>query len=245
MASNRTHDDFRETSWSLLGELRADEPERRRAAMSTLFETYQGPVYAYLRQLGCSAEHASELTQRFFVDKVLHGGLFDKADKRRARLRVLLRTSLKRFRIDDYRRRAVRGGHPVPSTQLEREEHVLPGAPGGLSPDEAFQRRWASVVLEEALRRCRERYTARGRSAAWEAFYARTVRPILSGARPRSQAAIAKEVGLASASEVSQAVFEIRRRLQVVMLEVVSDTVTDPNAARQELDELLQTLRAA
>ena len=86
------HLEFGQTNWSLIRELQSDEPERRQQALTSLVETYQGPVYAYFRRFGCDPEKASELTQSFFVEKVLVGGFFEKADPARARLRTLLRT---------------------------------------------------------------------------------------------------------------------------------------------------------
>ena len=51
-----------------------------------------------------------------------------------------------------------------------------------------------------------------------------------------------REVGLPGAHEVAQAVFEVRRRMRRILLEIVSETVTDPSVARDEMRTLLETL---
>ena len=130
----------------------------------------------------------------------------------------------------------------VPVSRLDYEERAVPRT-RALEPHEACQQRWARGVLEDALRRCCRHYRECGRDRTWEAFYVDTVRPILSGARQTSQTQVAAEVGLPDADEVAQAVFEVRRRMRRILLETVSETVTDPSAARDEMRTLLDTLR--
>lgn len=54
-----------------------------------------------------------------------------------------------------------------------------------------------------------------------------------------------REVGLPDTREVAPAVFEVRRRLRRILLEIVPETVTDPSIAREELRALLDRLRVA
>jgi hypothetical protein len=54
---------------------------------------------------------------------------------------------------------------------------------------------------------------------------------------------VAAEVGLSDADEVAQAVFEVRRRMRRILLEIVLETITDPSAAKEEMRTLLDTLR--
>ena len=54
-----------------------------------------------------------------------------------------------------------------------------------------------------------------------------------------------REVGLPDARQVAPAVFEVRRRMCRILLEIVSETVTDPSVAREEFRTLLDTLRVA
>ncbi len=242
MTSNGSHHGFGETNWSLIRELQATDAERREVAMETLCRLYQGPVYTFLRHIGCDPDRAGDLTQGFFLEKVINGRLFEKADPSKARLRVLIKAALRNFRIDDERRKKARSGRDGrPTINIEREESVVIDANTTPAP-EAFQQRWATAVLEEGLRRAAEHFRARGEERKWNAFYARTVRPILAGSDPVPQSEIAEEVGLDSAADVSRAVFDVRRRLHVILLGVVAETVGDPSAAEDELQELLRTL---
>lgn len=235
-----TNHPFSDTNWTLIGDLQGDDETRRQAAISSLVEMYMGPVYAFLRGLGCGREQATELTQAFFVKKVLEGELFKKADRKRARLRLLIQKSLENFRIDEHRRQKVRG-IAIPVEQIDREEHVLPRR-STISPEDAFQRRWASSVLEEALRRCQRQLCESNRERQWQAFHARTVRPLVSGAKPAPLAVVADELGFKAPGDVANAVFDARRRMRVFLHEVVAETVSDPELIPQELEDVMRIL---
>lgn len=241
MNSNGSHQAFGDTNWSLIRDLQATDAERRERALDILCRVYQGPVYTYLRRMGCEPDRARDLTQGFFLEKVIHGRLFERADPSRARLRVLIKAALRNFRIDDERRKRARRHDGRPTINIEREESVIADT-SSVPADEAFQQRWATAVLEEGLRRGAAHYRERGEERKWSAFYARTVRPILAGAEPVPQSQIAEEVGLDSAADVSRAVFDVRRRLHVILLGVVAETVGDPATAEDELQELLKLL---
>lgn len=238
MTKNGTDHQFSDTNWTLIGDLRSDDERRRTKALAKLVETYMGPVYAFLRRLGCGREQATELTQAFFVEKVLEGDFFEKADRHRARLRLLMQKSLENFRIDKHRRQKVRGA-TIPAEQIDREEHVLPDRS---SPEEAFRRRWASSVLEEALRRCQRQLIESNRERQWQAFHARTVRPLVSGAKPAPLAVVAEELGFEAPGDVANAVFDVRKRMRVFLQQVVGETVSDAAMIPEELADVMRIL---
>ena len=94
------------------------------------------------------------------------------------------------------------------------------------------------MVLEEALERCRRYYVSRGKQKEWEAFHARTVRPIISGAKPPPQVQVAETIGFQSPAAVAQANFEIRRRMQFFLHEVVAETIDEPSQVMDEMRDL-------
>jgi RNA polymerase sigma-70 factor (ECF subfamily) len=70
---------FPATRWTLV--IAAGDPHSKeaRSALASLCENYWYPLYAYLRQRGCPADQAQDLTQEFFI-RVLEGRYLDRAD---------------------------------------------------------------------------------------------------------------------------------------------------------------------
>ena len=58
-----------------------------------------------------------------------------------------------------------------------------------------------------------------------------------------AQSMVAEEVGMKAANEVAMAVFDVRRRLQVYLRQVVAEIIDGPQEAEAEYRELLETLR--
>lgn len=77
---------FQTTRWTLLD--RASKPEGGEA-LDELCQRYWGPVYSFLRRLGCREADAQDLTQDFFVGFMKREG-FAKAEKDKGRFRSFL-----------------------------------------------------------------------------------------------------------------------------------------------------------
>ena len=205
--------------------------------------TYWPPVYAFLRRSGCDPEKAGELTQAFFAEVVIQRGLFEKADRDRARLRTLLRAAVKRFAIDQHRRGVARGSQvTIPISSFEHAEAALP-MHDDLPAECAFDRQWARAVLEEALHRCREHYLDKDRKAIWDAFVEYTVQPILGGSQPPALTSVAERYGYRTPALLASALQGLRRRLMVILTEIVGETVDEPGDAANEMRELIDLLR--
>jgi hypothetical protein len=57
--------------------------ERQEALLAELYQAYWKPIYCYLRAMGFGTEHAKDLVQGFFSDKVVGQELVQRADPER------------------------------------------------------------------------------------------------------------------------------------------------------------------
>ena len=107
------------------------------------------------------------------------------------------------------------------------------------SPDAAFERRWASTVLHQALDRLRREHVA----ASKEEFF-NLLEDCLTGAAPsRPYAELAIKLGMTEAA-VKMAVHRLRKRYGELLRLEVAQTVVTPAEIDQELRHLLGALAA-
>lgn len=227
MATQTAHDGFLTTRWTLLDELRAESPGRRRAALERLSTLYWPAVYAYLRHAGLGRDAAEEATQAFFVDVVVGRRLLETATPERGRLRTLILTALKRYKVDQHRRRKARGDGQILALDdgaVQRLEATISGACA--EPSEAFDRRWAAAQVDEALRRCRQRFE-RTKATHWQAFEDRVVGPTVRMTTPTPLAELAERLGFRTGADAAAAVQVVKKRFEMTLREVIAETSED------------------
>lgn len=240
--SDDTHAEFHTTSWTLVDAIRDDDHPMRQEALDLLIRRYWPPVYACIRRMGHGREMAAELTQAFYADVVLGRKLFSKADAGSGRVRSLLQTALKRYLIDQHRRRTSRPDQiGISLEDLVREEDYI----AEVSDQDAglvFERRWAMAILEEALARTEKYYTDSARGHYWAAFDAFEIRPATGAVdRPR-QSDLADQLGFPSALHVATAISEVRKRLRLLLTEAVAETSADPVDRKAEYERVVSLL---
>lgn len=197
--------------------------------MGEAYRLYSPAVYAVMRRRGASPEQAEELTQRFFVERVFEKGMLARAERGRCtHLRAFVRAAVKNFMIDDARaRRAGPGGAvSLDGRGFAAEEGLVAGWARS-SPEEVLDRRWAGLVLEEALKRCEGHYRATGKERTWRAFEERVLIPSRQGSVAPSPAEVALRHGFASAQDASAAVQTVKRALDARIREVIGETAED------------------
>lgn len=227
MTLERTHAPFQTTHWTLLSGLHSADPEARKAALDVLIRRYWPAVYSWLRCKGFEREEAAETVQHFFAEVVLARDLFGRSEAANGKLRSLVLVALQHFLVDRHRRRVARSEHVVLSLgDLSAEERIVHGT-AAATPDEAYDRRWAVVVLEEALARCEEQLTRNGRHGHWAVFHARVVAPARSGCDARPLTDLAAEEGFASAADAAAAVQVVKRRVLMLLREVAGETASE------------------
>lgn len=237
----QSHSTFPDTDWDLLEALRSADNQVRNELADYLIESYWPPVYAWLRRKRISGPEAAELAQSFFCEVVLTRDLFERADAARGRLRDLLCTALKNH-VQDHARREVAKQKAIGDvSSLNVEEQWLLKHQSD-SPELAFDRRWALMILEQAIQQCQTYYEATGSQAYWNAFDLRVLQPSIFGVEPVSRARIAQSFGFTDESHVSVAVHAVKNRIRSIMKQIIRRTVDNPVHVADELEELRQLL---
>lgn len=219
---------FLTTRWTLIDKVKRAEAAE---ALDELCGTYWGPVYQFLRRLGCSEEDAEDLAQEFFRDFMARDG-FGMARREKGRFRsFLLRSARNHFsNARKAANRQKRGGgveFVVVNDEIDSEDM--------LSPDEAFDKRWAEDLVDRALRNLREEWEAAQRPFE-------VLMPYLSGDRgARPLAETAETLGV-SLSATKSSVHRLRKRFGDLVREEVAKTVGVEDDADEELQHLLQLL---
>src|SRR6478672_574148 len=152
-------DSFAVTRWSVVLHAGRAESPQWRESMSVLFLAYWKPLYAFCRRRGVTPDQAHDLLQGFFTHLIERQSLRH-AERSRGRFRTFLLACFQHFISDQKQREgaAKRGGgkHPI-SLDVSEAEAILIKAPvDTLTPERAFERRWALTVLDDAMAVLRE-----------------------------------------------------------------------------------------
>lgn len=142
---------FLTTRWSVVLAAGEEQPQ----ALESLCKAYWGPLHAYACWRGNSPEEARDLTQEFFA-RLLEKHWLDGVTKEGGRFRSFLLTAMQRFLANahEHRSAAKRGGgtSPIPLDGIAEP----PALGEGDSPERAFDRQWARLVMERAQLRLRK-----------------------------------------------------------------------------------------
>ncbi len=231
---------FEPTRWSLVLRAGAEDTAQRHAALSELYAAYWSPLYAFLRRSGRSVEDAGDLVQEFFM-RLLDGSLLSAADPAKGRFRTLLLAGLRHLDSNAYRASsaAKRGGgrELLPLDVAPAEDRWQAEAPRSDSPEHAFDRAWANVVIDRASVQLRGIYRATGKGPIFDALF-----PTLLGGRAEGGlAVVGKQLGL-SEDSVKMALSRLRHRFGEALQAEISQTVGSRSEVKEELRYLLSVL---
>src|SRR5438876_8088514 len=240
---------FATTRWSLVisaGSFESGEQEAR-DALAELCRTYWRPIFSFVARRGYSMEDAQDLTQDFFVMILEHHWL-EHADPNRGRFRSLLLTSLQNFLVNAAERTHTRkrGGDvefiswddwmaEAPS-QLSISPHAFDSLPA----ERFFDLRWATTVVEQALRRLREECEGKDRLRL---FYALS-RHLTEERDEVSYADLSAALGVAE-TVVRKQLHMMRQRYRCLLRDEVAHTVEDSADVEEEIRYLCAALAAA
>jgi RNA polymerase sigma factor (sigma-70 family) len=232
---------FTTTHWSVVLEAQGESPAAQEA-LEKLCRTYWRPIYSFVRRHGAGPEEAEDLTQGFFA-LLLERRDLDAVRKEKGRLRSYLLTSLKHFLASEQRRAMAikrgKGQRLVPFEELSAKERIAMEPADHLSADRLYERRWASSLMEQVLRRLKEEYRAAGNAALFD--WLKQLLTDEPGAPSRAE--IAARLGMTE-NAVWQALHRFRHRYQVLLREEISHTVAIASDIEDELRYLLSVLRA-
>lgn len=162
---------FRTTHWSVvLAASDSNSPDSQKA-LTRLCQTYWYPLYCCVRRHGRSQEDAQDLTQAFFT-KILSKNQIALSDRARGRFRTFLLHSFENFLRSEYARatRQKRGGGQefvVWDAQSAEAQYATDPFPD-LSPEQIYERRWASTLLSETLGRVRREFCSSSRGELFD-----------------------------------------------------------------------------
>lgn len=225
----------------------AEEPERARAALAELCQTYWPPLYAFARMRGHSVHDAQDVTQSFFAHFIEHQ-VYARADPAKGRFRTFLLAAFKNFLADAYSHatRLKRGGGEVflslDEARVEAAESLFQShsSHGPTGEAHLFERSWAEALVRAALERLAAEYTNDGQRSVFQRLR------IFLGGSPAplpSYDELAAELGML-ASTLRSHVTRVRRRYRELLRSEVRKTVQTEGDIDDELRELFRVLAA-
>ncbi len=233
-------DIFASTHWSIVSGAGSGDPERAVAALENLCRAYWQPLYVYVRHKGYSPEDAEDLTQEFFT-QLLQSRAFHGLDRSKGRFRAYLLVCLKHFLSNAYDRAHTRrrggGQRLLPLDVIDIESRIASSTALAEVPDKAYDRQWATLVLERALARLRSEFVNQGKAVLFDAL-----KPALAGDHlDEPYAAIADRFGM-KANALKVTIHRLRRRYRDLLRAEIAGTVSTPEAVEDETRQLLSAL---
>ena len=225
---------FPVTAWSMLHQAQGEVPSESLAGWERLARAYWQPLYVFLRRRGADHHAAADDVQGFFAH-LLSKEFLRRFESGTALFRSFLLSALQHWRTDQHRAATAqkRGGglQPLSLDALEAAG-VMPIA------DDAFDRRWARAVYDNALTALQARLKSRGREPVFL-----QLRGLLSGGDTAKYQEIAAALAM-SESAVKQAALDLRREFGVTLRDEIRRTVTDESQVDDEIRYLLGLLRS-
>ena len=240
---------FLTTRWSLIlsAAHSKGEEQKAREALDELCRIYWRPVFVFVCRRGYSTEDAQDLTQDFFV-KILGPNWLEHADVNRGRFRTLLLTSLQHFLVNAAERRHTRkrgGGVEFVSwddwmAEAPSQLSISARALDSLPAERLFDLRWATTVVEQALRRLREECEGKDRLRVFYALSRHLIAERDQVPYPQLSAALG-----VTESAVKNLLHAMRQRYRCLLRDEVAHTVESPADVQDEIRYLCAALAAA
>ena len=210
--------------------------EFSRAALESLCRTYWTPLYSYVRREGHSPEVAQDLVQGFLA-RLLEREDLGRVAPQQGRFRSYLLAGLRHHLVSELRREQAQkrggGAPPVSLNADEAEQLIHTDLADPLTPETAFDRRWAQTILGRALDHLQAEHAARGKDVLYE-----TLRPTLAGDDDADYAVLGERLNL-TAGAVAVAVHRMRQRLRELVRLEVAQTVGSAADLQEEMRHLL------
>src|SRR5262249_33857451 len=232
---------FTTTHWTVVLSAGQHSSPAAQLAMEQLCRAYWYPLYAHVRRRGHDHHNAEDLTQEFFA-RLLDQQWLNSVAPQKGRFRTFLLAALDHFLANEWRRGQAlkRGGGQVivslEETHSGEERFAREPASEG-APARAFDKLWATTVLDQAMTRLQRELSERGKSAHfedWKVFLSRE-------ATAQDCQASGQRLGM-SAGAVTVAVHRFRERYGDFLRETVAQTVSSPSEVDEELRYLFALL---
>jgi RNA polymerase sigma-70 factor (ECF subfamily) len=235
---------FHTTHWTVILRSRSLDDEQRREALTGLLTFYWKPVYCYLRRKGHGDERAKDLTQGFFQEVVLRRELIPRADPERGRFRTFLLTALDRYLTSIHRAETARKRKPdrdiISLDEMMEADSCEPGREA--TPEQAFERAWASRLLDTTMKTVEALCRRDGQETSWEVFCARVIRPILDNTPVPTLATLYRTYDIPDEMHASKMILAVKRRFQTVLRCLIRGSVDTDDDVEQEIRDLIRIL---
>jgi len=232
MSAQTAKREFPTTTWSIIARLKHPDPARASQAMREIFHAYRDPLYSYLRAGGLKHEDAEDVLQGFF-EKVLRNDALRTADPARGRLRSFLLTSLRRYHTNWSQKEQRHQQRDRAPDSAPGEEDAEISAPG-VTPEQHYDRRWASALITRVNARLRERHARLGKAAQYDAL----MPYLLASEDTDSLSSLCATTSL-SENALRTALHRLRKNFRRVLLEEVARTLDEGEDPQEELRYLL------
>ena len=231
---------FATTHWSVVLAAGQGDTAQSAAALEYLCGTYWYPLYAYIRRRGYAHEDAQDLTQEFFW-RLLDRKWLPQVDRQKGRFRSFLLVAMNHFLANEWdRATAVKRGGRVLFQSLEDgtgERRFADESQLACSPEELYDQRWATTLLQTVLSRLRQEAAAAGWLKQFE-----QLEVFLTGEkRAGTYAELAAGLGTTEGA-LKMATQRLRRRYAELLREEIAHTVAGPDEVGDELRHLRAVL---
>ncbi len=229
---------FVTTHWSVVLTAGRNDTNRAREALEQLCRTYWYPLYAYVRRRGYSPEDAKDLTQDCFA-RLLEAHSLAHADPNRGKFRSFLLGAMNHCLADESARMRVQkrgSGHVlVPLDLLAAEQRFASEPAEAMAPELAFDRGWATALLERVLDRLESEQHHQDKDDLFTAL-----KQTLIGARESLPYAVLATQLKVNEGAVRTAVHRLRRRYRELIREEIVNTVRSPEEIEEEIRYLFR-----
>jgi RNA polymerase sigma-70 factor (ECF subfamily) len=240
-ANDERGDYFVSTRWTVVLSAGRKSSPQSDQALAELCRTYWYPLYAFVRRRVHSKEDAEDLTQAFFA-RFLERNYLEGLSSERGKFRAFLLSCLKHFLANEWDKatRQKRGGgvqHLSLDWQTADERfHMEPADTS--SPDQLFDRDWATALLEKVIARLQDEHVRAGKSELFE--HGRS--GLMAGESRVPHAEIARRLGIEEGAW-RVALHRMRKRFRELLREEIAQTLADGAMLEEELRSLQAALR--
>ena len=238
MAETQRHAEFPATKWTIILKAAAGHSRASRVALEDLCRAYWPPLYAFLRRAGHEPDEAKDLVQGYIV-RLLEREDLATVSPDKGRFRTYLLRGLRNHLVSEVRRETAqkRGGRNAcfPLDTRNDEAVLAAGLAETLSPDVAFDRRWAETILDRSLEALRQEYNNRGKGRVYEALKSALAN------EAEDYSSLGRELSM-TAGAVAVTVHRLRLRLRELVRAEVAQTVGSEADLEEEMSNLLAIL---
>jgi RNA polymerase sigma factor (sigma-70 family) len=221
---------------------RDGEEDSKTAAFNSLCQGYWFPIYSFCRAQGLAKAEAEDATQSFFLKLISQNGL-KRVTAVNGRFRSFLLTCIKNHLIDlHHHAHAQRRGGDAQHISLDfiaAEKFLSLSGESADSPDLAYDRQWARIIVDRALLLLANDYESRSESRIYALLNAQE-NTSHGGALKYTE--IGQTLGINEDAVKYQARL-LKKRFLTILRTEIARTVDTPAEVDDELRYILSIIR--